>query len=825
MSKIKKQDKKTTTQKVIVEPIGSRIAKAVYEAKKISERIFGYISYDINFIRATYTGKTQRPAKITAIEKGIVGIMLVDETSSFVKIGTILGLDVVNDKAEQSLLRTAIESLKSFNAIEGDDSCMALTDSGRAYADKGERPDTYTKSFDIFVDLAHPSWLDIKNGIGDNSKQVSEINTPCEDINLSIDQIKSYAEKQAQDVHYPQSRFLLQSAHWTDGHASSYKIYVCFVQNVANSEDVRAFVYDENLKGLNNILAEHINNDEVLKSELLNNCIRLECENDADTVVLEGEELEIAKLEIPVELKQAEQKMIDEEAGNELPIEDYDEGSDSKPDKDIALSKVPARNRLHKKALYDSLSFEIELQKIFTEDEPDEVWLISPWIRKGAFIHDRGPMIENFLKNESKKVFIAYSEPASNNDGKPMMDEEVEPSIKLLESQYSNFYYVQLPEFHLKNVIEVKDNQKILFSGSFNVLSFSVSEQQTHIRREEMALAHHTVAKKKYMDCLLEFAQIYSERILKEIESLDPSKIENYKNERLDYFLSIKDSDVHELFSPIEDLLEEKAITLKKEIIHKELTSIGQKLIVASNMGGLNAKDKKQIEDSLTMAKKSLDENAIDDPSMLELYDDNKSLLSAIPLKKIFPDKIQKRDFTKSFQKPIRKKEEKVNDIEQIPVSQLSAIVSEIINASDKGRRHSSEDLTKAKQLCSPLNMDLSTTDKLFKVLAGANLLATAIKFNFERKMTLNDVHNSLRCIIKKSNEIPSLSIIYNAHQERIIFDVCDVQFQFEKFSVNEELKSVIDRHHNEVNKWNGSKTFMFSCELVDVALKYNILD
>ena len=145
MSKIKKQDKKTTTQKVIVEPIGSRIAKAVYEAKKISERIFGYISYDINFIRATYTGKTQRPAKITAIEKGIVGIMLVDETSSFVKIGTILGLDVVNDKAEQSLLRTAIESLKSFNAIEGDDSCMALTDSGRAYADKGERPDTYTK--------------------------------------------------------------------------------------------------------------------------------------------------------------------------------------------------------------------------------------------------------------------------------------------------------------------------------------------------------------------------------------------------------------------------------------------------------------------------------------------------------------------------------------------------------------------------------------------------------------------------------------------------------------------------------------------------------
>ena len=166
MSKIKKQ-KNTASQKV-QEPIGTRIAKAVFEEKKISERIFGYISYDINFIKATYAGKTQRPAKITSLEKGIVGILLVDETSSFEKIGLILGLDVVNDKAEQSILRTAIDTLRGFNAIEGDDSCMALTDAGRTYADKGERPDTYTKSFDIYVDKSHLSWLNIKNVKGGN---------------------------------------------------------------------------------------------------------------------------------------------------------------------------------------------------------------------------------------------------------------------------------------------------------------------------------------------------------------------------------------------------------------------------------------------------------------------------------------------------------------------------------------------------------------------------------------------------------------------------------------------------------------------------------
>lgn len=497
MKKIKKNHNTPATKKV-QESISSRIAKAVYEAKRISERIVGYVSYDIKFVRATYNGKTQRPAKITALEKGIVGILLVDESSSFEKIGTILGLDVVNDKAEQSILRNKIDLLKGFGAIEGDDSCYALTNEGRVYADKGERPDSYTKSFDIFVDVSHPSWLDIKNGIGENSKNIEEINTPCDDINLDLETIKSYAEKQAQDVHFPQNRYLLESATWHSGHEASYKVYVCFVQNVANSDDVRAFVFDENSNTLNDVIANYINKDSSLKEELLNNCIHSEVENNEETTILEGDDVEVAKSEISEEIKEAEQKIIKEENGEIGDNSEEESALNPSNESSGSITKVPTKDRLHKKALYDSLSFEVELQKIFTEDDPDEVWLISPWIRKGAFLHDRGPMIEDFLHDENKRVFIAYSEPATNNDGKPMMDEEVEPGIKLLDEQYSNFFYVQLPEFHLKNVIEVKGDQKVLFSGSFNVLSFSVSDQQTHVRREEMALAHHSVARKKY---------------------------------------------------------------------------------------------------------------------------------------------------------------------------------------------------------------------------------------------------------------------------------------------------------------------------------------
>lgn len=643
MSKIKKQTKKVSTPKKVQEPIGTRIAKAVFGAKKISERIFGYISYDIKFVRAVYHGKTQRPAKITALEKGIVGILLVDETASFEKIGSILGLDVVNDKAEQSILRSAIETLRGFNAIEGDDSLIALTEGGHAYADKGERPDTYTKDFDIFVDTSHPSWYNIKNCIGDNVKKIEEINTPCDDLNLELDQIKAYAEQQAQDVHFPQNRYLLESATWNEGHEASYKVYVCFVQNVANSEDVRAFVYDENTEGLNSLIADQINQDEDLKSELLNSCIRLECENDEETTVLEGDAVEVAKAEITEELKQAEQKMIKEEEEGESSEEVEDDVEDTTSNTSSATKakapKISAKDRLHKKALYDSLSFEVELQKIFTEDDPDEIWLVSPWIRKGAFLHDRGPMIENFLRDENKRVFIAYSEPATNNDGKPMMDEEVEPGIKLLEEQYSNFFYVQLPEFHLKNVIEVKGDQKILFSGSFNVLSFSVSEQQTQVRREEMALAHHTVARKKYDDCQLEFAEIYAERIKKQIESLEPSEITNYKNEKLEYFLGIENAKIHKLFSPIEDMLEEKNIAIVQSQALKSLTTIGQQLVAASNMGGLNAKDKKKLGIELASIEKTITEFSIDDPSTLERLNTTKELFEKIPLKQIFPSK------------------------------------------------------------------------------------------------------------------------------------------------------------------------------------------
>ena len=141
----------------------------------------------------------------------------------------------------------------------------------------------------------------------------------------------------------------------------------------------------------------------------------------------------------------------------------------------------------------------------------------------------------------------------------------------------------------------------------------------------------------------------------------------------------------------------------------------------------------------------------------------------------------------------------------------------------NQGARITIDSVSTAKKMCSPTNLSLENEDKLFKILAGANVLACAIKFHIEKKMGLADVHNSLRRVIKKCDDFDNLSIIYNDAQKRIIFDLGGVQFQFEKFEVNVELIGIVNAHKNPVSRWDRSKTFLYSTEILDIATKYEI--
>ena len=55
------------------------------------------------------------------------------------------------------------------------------------------------------------------------------------------------------------------------------------------------------------------------------------------------------------------------------------------------------------------------------------------------------------------------------------------------------------------------------------------------------------------------------------ITELDNSAVSTYKNERLEYFLCIDNQKIHELFLPIEELLEEKSLANTKRELKQKL--------------------------------------------------------------------------------------------------------------------------------------------------------------------------------------------------------------------------------------------------------------
>lgn len=548
--------------------IDTQIAEFVMGFKQNSERYIGYVPYEFKFTEATYCCEAVRPEVLKPLEMAIVRIIYHDQQVAIKRLGSLLGFDVENNPAERSILYKTLNKLREYGAIpkvvdqeiefEIEDK-IELTSDGRSYAEKGERPEKYSQNISVFVDTKHPLWLNIKNGV--NVDRVKKVNTPCEDIGLESEQVKAYAQYQYPEIHKPEGHRVLKTSEWIKGFDAFYKVHVCFVQGVKSGE-VRAIVYDDNRNGLNELLGKYINDDTTIKEDLLNLCIQLECNNDENTMILEGAAAQRAIEGISQEVRSAELNMVREET-EEREVE-------------VKKGVLPSiTNKLHKKSLYDSHSFEVELQKMFTKDCPDEIWLVSPWIRKTAFLNDRVPMIENFLQDKKKRVFVAYSKPAANKRDGIMVDEEAEQYIQYLERKYPNFFHAQLPEFHQKNVIEVKGDQKILFSGSFNVLSFSVSEYQKYVRREEMLLAHYANAQKKYTEYYSEFALQYAETIESEIKSMSLPEMLTYPRDRLDYFCDGVGTAIKEVFDSIRCEYDSR---LKMAQMDKELSEISRRI-------------------------------------------------------------------------------------------------------------------------------------------------------------------------------------------------------------------------------------------------------
>lgn len=534
-----------------------RIAKAIASVKRTSERVIGITNIDYTYERFTYNGTTVRPEPITPLERAVVGIIDIDGDASLEKVGKILGLDILHDNAEKDMLLEAINKMKGYGMLEGDESYFSLTEKGKVFAKEGERPVTYTKDFTISYDNKHPDYIYLDADFS-SSKLVFETvpissTTALNDIHT----IKAFAEMQAPSVQNEKNRYILQSATLKSAESIVANIFVVILQSIRDENEYRVFAYDDTQESILPHLSELIQNEREWISHLLEQCIKksltLSEEDGGWTVVPYEQEKNDVQKAIEAELVKCEDE---ETEGKEI------EGNDLE--------------RLHKKAIYDQVSFEFELDKIFRKDNPDEVWVISPFV-SWSFVKVRAKQFEPLLK-ANKRIFIAYSEPYDNRPTiSPEAEQAVMNEIRRLSKTYPNFYYVELPKFHTKQVLEVKNGQCVLFNGSFNVLSFDNVSAGRKVSREEMALVHHQVSISKHQEYIKTFTDIYSKRILDEInQSKNPKDVAEIKSDRIDYLYQISEN--KDIFVDFYTEYDEKTLQAKNTAWYEECEELMERI-------------------------------------------------------------------------------------------------------------------------------------------------------------------------------------------------------------------------------------------------------
>lgn len=565
-----KQVSKSNGEDVVLEEsLEQRLNSAISKYKAISDLVIGYTPYSIKFVCQKFNGTSNKPAKISAFERAIVGIINIDGFASFASIGKILGLDTEHDIAEQRMLRCAIDSMIRWKLVSGDESEYYITEQGKEFAAHGERMTTFSGDFELLYLNELHSFVYLRNCISslDDAVQIDKedvIKEGSSESPLTFDEIVALAEVQSSNMQCAKERFILQNAIPKAMTFYQYDYKVCFLQSVRTKE-IRSIVYDDLTQNVLPQLSELIDGNEELKLSLFNQMLKSASENE-DISVFESADSASAQVdkEDLDKVLAAEQKLIAQE----------DRSKDA-TDNDFISNPDDLSERLHKRALYDSITFEAEIHNIFQNDKPDEVWLSSPWVGDGTFMCNRLPLIKNFL-NKGGKVFVSYSAPDGGLDShkEKMVGEQSQKSLEKLSNDYpKQFFHVELPAFHKKNVIEVKNGQCVLFTGSFNVLSFSVTaKNMTHVRAEEMCLAHYQAAINQYKETKRQFAGYFIAEAISALKSLPSSSMADYQNPKLSYFRN--DDSLADMFIDFDNELEEKKAQLANELLHNKYESI-----------------------------------------------------------------------------------------------------------------------------------------------------------------------------------------------------------------------------------------------------------
>lgn len=439
-------------------PLELKIIESASKEKKLIERIIGFTEFDWNYTIAKFKGTCSQPVDFNLFDEVICDLLLTEQMSAE-KIGNILGFDIQKDPAEKDILLKAIYDLKANNKmLDGDESILWLTDVGRKYAKEGVKFSTFTRDFDLYID-----------SIGVPKEKVKEIfsnlkseKTPTFNKNFlprNIEEVMPLAELQAPEIHFPKKNFLLQECTPTGAEGFKAKVWVVLLENFRDNT-VRTIVYDEKQDKVIDALSETLDKQDEIKSELLEQMVRIDDEIEFTNEEKQTEQIEIEEALI---LKQEE-------------IEDAITRQDTSKIKEIEKEIEVIKRH------FNSLEFEVELKRLF-DTTSDTILIQSPWVKDFAF-KNRVPFIKEYLR-KGGRVYIAYSENESF-DGEDMVQEESKKLLAELDKNL-NFYYCELPAFHYKNVWLIrKDKENNYYSGSYNILSFFVHQNMKNVRQEKM---------------------------------------------------------------------------------------------------------------------------------------------------------------------------------------------------------------------------------------------------------------------------------------------------------------------------------------------------
>lgn len=577
----------TKTQKTVNEvpiPLELKIVDAASKQKRLIERIIGFSDFDWHYTVAKFKGTCSQPVDFNLFDEAICAILLKGETSAK-SIGGILGFDIDTDPAERQIVLSAINNLKKDEMVDGDESVYWLTDTGREYAKNGVKFSTFERNFELYIDAV--------GNLKENAKEIfSQLRSVKQNTfqrtNLPqyIEDVKPLAEVQAPEIHFPAKKFILQTCQPIGVEGYVAKVWVVLLENFRDNT-IRSLVYDEEHDAIIDSLSESFDSLEDEKNALLE---KLLSESDEDDFTIESTN----------EIKQDSQTLAEKEL-----IEKQNEFDTAVANNDIETIASIKKNVVETKRHFNSLEFEVELKRLFDETS-DELWIISPWIKKYATLR-RIPFFENYLR-KGGRIFVAYSLPENNTDN--MADEEALEKLYELEKKYHNFYILQLPAFHYKRVwLRTRNNMDLYYTGSYNILSFFVKQGLQNYRQEEMTrLDWNTENDKEYKKIFSKFGENYLNKSFDELNELCQSggtvdknflqKIKGANYGKLKVFLNKGYDTFDNKYAEIEQVREKK-LNHFKQIYYANLLSQLKKEITAAKDKNLPVEQKKSLQSRL----------------------------------------------------------------------------------------------------------------------------------------------------------------------------------------------------------------------------------